>query len=86
MVQSRTKSSPNQGGIMRNSNTSARQLIVGVDTEELQFYLGLLTCLKADDLITEDARVSAIRHLTDVLARVRDVTKSQSPVSQGDRD
>lgn len=86
LVQSRTESSPNQGGIMRNRNASASTLIIGLDVEELQFYLGLLTQLKADDLITEDARVSAIRHLTDVLARVRDVTKSQSPVSQSDRD
>lgn len=86
LVQSRTESSPNQGGIMRNGNASRSQLAVVFDVEELQFYLGLLTCLKSDDLITEDARVGAIRHLTDVLARVRDVTKSQSPVSQSDRD
>ena len=76
----------NQGGIMRNGNASGRQVLVGLDVEELQFCLGLLTQLKADDLLTEDARVSAIRHLTDVLARVRDVTKSQSSVSQRDLD
>lgn len=74
------------GGIMRNADQRCvnGHMLICIDEPELQFYLGLLTRLKADDLVSEDDRVSAIRQLTLVLARVRDVTKSQSPATEGD--
>lgn len=77
---------PKQGGIMRNADQKCvnGHLQICISEGELQFYLGLLTQLKADNLITEDARQEAIWALTRVLARVRDVTKSQSPSTQGE--
>lgn len=59
-------------------------LLVCISEAELQFSLGLLTRLKADDLVTEEDRLRAIQVLIETLAIARDVTKSQSPVSQGE--
>lgn len=53
-----------------------------VSEDELRFYLGLLTQLKADDLITEDERVSAIKSLTRALALARSAQRG-AWVSQG---
>lgn len=71
---------------MRNADQRCvnGHMLICIDEPELQFYLGLLTRLKADDLVSEDDRVAAIRSLTAVLARVREVTGKQSSVSQGD--
>lgn len=73
---------------MRNADQRCvnGHMLICIDEPELQFYLGLLTRLKADDLVSEDDRVAAIRQLTHVLARVREVTKSQSSVSQSNSD
>lgn len=55
-----------------------------ISEPELRFYLGLLTNLKADDVISESDRVTALKRLTRHLARVREVTGKQSSVSQGE--
>lgn len=54
-----------------------------VSEEELRFCLGLLTQLKADDLLMEDARASAIRQLTAALALARSAQRG-AWVSQGE--
>ena len=71
---------------MRNAGQQCvnGHLLICITEDELQFYLGLLTQLKSDDLITEDRRVSAILALTRMLAHVREVTRSQSPSTPGE--
>lgn len=61
-----------------------REIIIGLSIDELHFCITLLTRLKADDLIDEDSRTDAISFLTHRWLLARDVTKSQSPVSQGE--
>lgn len=71
---------------MRNADQRCvnGHFMICIDEPELQFCLGLLTRLKADDLVTEDDRLRAIQICLETLALARDVTKSQSPVSQGE--
>lgn len=71
---------------MRNADQTCvnGHLLICLDEPELQFGLGLLTRLKADDLVTEDDRLQAIELLISHLARVRKVTGRQSSVSQGE--
>lgn len=71
---------------MRNAGHASVNTTVMIcfSESELQFALGLLTQLKSDDLITENRRCAAILELVSVLARVRDVTKNKSSVSQGE--
>lgn len=59
-------------------------LFILLDVEELHFYYSLLTRLKADDLIDEDLRRRAMDVLLEQWLLAREVTKSQSPVSQGE--
>lgn len=54
-----------------------------VDEEELRFCLGLLTQLKADDLIIEDQRRRAIVTLTEQLNLARSAQRG-AWVSQGE--
>lgn len=70
---------------MRNADQTCvnGHLMICIDEAELQFCLGLLTRLKADDLVTEEDRLGAIQVFIERLARVRDVTSKQSSVSQG---
>ena len=71
---------------MRNADQTCvnGHVLICLAEPELQFSLGLLTRLKADDLVTEDDRLQAIQVLLDHLARVREVTGKQSSVSQGE--
>lgn len=70
---------------MRNADQTCvnGHLLICLSEPELQFALGLLTRLKADDLVTEEDRLQAISRLLDTLALARDVTSKQSSVSQG---
>lgn len=70
---------------MRNADQTCvnGHMLICLDEPELQFALGLLTRLKADDLVTEEDRMHAIQVLLEHLARVREVTSKQSSVSQG---
>lgn len=71
---------------MRNADQTCvnGHLMICITEGELQDAIGLLTQLNGRDLVSETKRLAAIDQLSMVLARVRDVTKNQSPVSQGE--
>lgn len=61
-----------------------REILIGLSIDELHFCITLLTRLKADDLIDEDARRDAIDFLTRRWLLARDATNSQSPSTAGE--